>query len=235
VWYKLGAGDVGALLAILGMALGAAAAEAGPLAGLGVALRQPMADAASWAPPAFASVAAGLVLAASLSRLAPGRAGAWDWRRTGLVVGLAAAVAWPASALVGRPFGLAVVPGTAGVVSGVAGGGFPAWDVVLVLGILLGGWLAARGNGRVPLRAPGPAALLQRLAGGLGLGAGASIAGGCTVGQGLTGLGLLAPSGFVVMVAIFAGSAAATLATRRLDGLSWRPATFAGTRQARRS
>jgi hypothetical protein len=31
VWYKLGAGDIGSLLAVLGMALGASAADAGPL------------------------------------------------------------------------------------------------------------------------------------------------------------------------------------------------------------
>src|SRR5512145_2634023 len=40
VWYKLGAGDVGALLAILGMALGATATDSGPLAPLRVAMQQ---------------------------------------------------------------------------------------------------------------------------------------------------------------------------------------------------
>jgi uncharacterized membrane protein YedE/YeeE len=54
---------------------------------------------------------------------------------------------------------------------------------------------------------------LKRFAGGLGLGIGAQVATGCTVGQGLTGLALLAPSSFVVMAAIFAGSALSTLAS----------------------
>jgi len=58
---------------------------------------------------------------------------------------------------------------------------------------------------------------VKRFAGGIGLGAGASVATGCTVGQGLTGLALLAPSS-LVMAAIFAGSALATLAARRLEG-----------------
>jgi uncharacterized membrane protein YedE/YeeE len=217
VWYKLGAGDIGALLAILGMALGATAADAGPLAPLRVALQQAIPNAASWTPNAAVSVASGLVLLAGLFRLAPGRAGAWDWRTTGLWVGVAAAVAWPASAAAGRNFGLAVVPGTTGLVSGVVGGSLPAWDVWLVLGILFGGWLAARRNGSVTLSAPKPAALVKRFAGGIGLGVGASIATGCTVGQGLTGLALLAPSSLVVMAAIFAGSALATLAARRLE------------------
>jgi uncharacterized membrane protein YedE/YeeE len=86
-----------------------------------------------------------------------------------------------------------------------------------VLGILSGGWLGARRNGPVVLGAPKAALLLKRFAGGLGLGIGASIAAGCTVGQGLTGLPLLAPSSFLVMGSIFAGSALATLAARHLE------------------
>ena len=214
VWYKLGAGDVGALLTVLGMALGATASDTGPLSSLRVALHRAIPNAASWVPSSAASIAVGVLLLAALSRLAPGRAGAWEWRRTGLWVGVAAAAAWPASAAAGRSFGLAVVPGTTGLVSGAAGESLPAWDVWLVLGILLGGWLAARRNGAVALSAPEPAVLVKRFAGGIGLGAGASIATGCTVGQGLTGLALLAPSSFAVMGAVFAGSTLATLAAR---------------------
>ena len=219
VWYKLGAGDIGGLLAILGMALGATASEAGPLAPLRVALQHAIPNAASWTPSSLVSIAAGLLLLAGLSRLAPGRAGAWEWRTTGLWVGVAAALAWPLSAAAGRDFGLAVVPGTTGrLVAGIAGRAVPVWDLFLVLGVLAGGWLAARQTGTVALIAPKPAALVRRFAGGIGLGVGASIATGCTVGQGLTGLALLAPSSFVVMGAIFAGSALATHAARRLEG-----------------
>jgi hypothetical protein len=222
VWYKLGAGDVGALLAVLGMALGATAADAGPLVPLRVAVQQAIPNAASWTPGAFTSVGAGLVLAAGLLRLAPGRAGAWDWRTTGLWVGATAVLAWPVSAAAGRDFGLAVVPGTSGLLSGLAGRSVPAWDAGLVLGILCGGWLAARRRGPVAVSAPPAAALVRRFAGGFGIGVGASIATGCTVGQGLTGLALLAPSSFVVMAAISAGSALAALGARRLDAVRLR-------------
>jgi uncharacterized membrane protein YedE/YeeE len=95
-----------------------------------------------------------------------------------------------------------------------------------VLGILVGGGLGARQKGPLVLSAPSSAALLKRFAGGLGLGIGASVAGGCTVGQGLTGLALLAPSSFVVMGAIFAGSTGAALVARRLDA---RPAPLTQT------
>jgi hypothetical protein len=40
------------------------------------------------------------------------------------------------------------------------------------------------------------------------------------VGQGLTGLALLAPSSFVVMAAIFGGSTVAALIGRRLEAVS---------------
>ena len=217
VWYKLGAGDAGALLPILGMALGALASDAGPLAGVRLSLQLAVPNVAPWRPPLLASVAAGVLLLLALARLAPGRAGAWTWRRTGLWIGAAAALAWPLSAATGRDFGLAVVPGTTGALSAVAGHPFPAWDVVLVLGVLIGGWLAARPGRPVTQSAPSSAALLKRFAGGLGLGIGASVATGCTVGQGLTGLALLAPSSFVVMAAIFGGSTVATLLARRLQ------------------
>ena len=215
VWYKLGAGDIGALLAILGMALGATAFDAGPLSTVRIALQGD--SGISWRPAWPVSVGAGLLLFAGLAGLVDGRAGAWSWRRTGLWVGVTAAVAWPVSAATGRDFGLAIVPGTTGLLSAVAGYPFPAWDGLLVLGVLIGGWLAARQNGPAALSAPKSAALLKRFAGGLGLGIGASIATGCTVGQGLTGLALLAPSSFVVMGAIFGGSAVAALVARRLE------------------
>jgi uncharacterized membrane protein YedE/YeeE len=215
VWYKLGAGDLGALLAVLGLALGAAASAAGPLSHVRVALQEAFPASPSWAPGPAVSLGAGLLLLAALARLPESRAGAWSWRRTGLWIGVTGVAAWPASAAAGRDFGLAVVPGTEGLLSGAAGRPFPAWDALLVLGVLVGGWLAARRSGAVSLTAPRPGVLLQRFAGGLGLGIGASIATGCTVGHGLTGLALLAPSSLIVTGAIFGGSALATLAARR--------------------
>jgi hypothetical protein len=224
VWYKLGAGDLGALLAVVGLALGATATDSGPLAGLRTTLQLSVPSAVVPAPPALVSVGAGVLLAAVLTRLADGRSGAWRWRRTGLWVGATATVAWVVSAIAGRNFGLAVVPGTAGVLAGATGRPLSGWDTLLVLGIPAGGFLAARRTGPVRLGAPAPPALLRRFAGGLGLGIGASIAGGCTVGQGVTGLGIMAPSGVLVMGSIFGGSALATILDRRRSDTGPRPA-----------
>jgi hypothetical protein len=215
VLYKLGAGDVGALLALVGLVLGATLTESGPLSTARIAIQQTAVD--PWMPGPTVSILVGLLVLAALARARNGHAGPWTWKRTGLWVGATAVLAWPVSAAYGRQFGLAVVPGMVGIMSGLGGGSSPAWDVLLVVGLAFGGWLGARQSGRVELTAPGPSVLLQRFAGGLGLGIGASMAVGCTVGQGLTGLGLLAPSSFLVMGAIFAGSLLSTILARRLE------------------
>jgi uncharacterized membrane protein YedE/YeeE len=215
-WYKLGSGDLGALLVVLGMALGATATETGPLVTARVSLQEMVPAFAYGAAPFALSFICGVVLLAALARALDGRAGGWSWRRTGLWIGVSAALVWPVSAAAGRQFGLAVMTGTTGLLASVSGRGFSAWDVLLVLGIPIGGWLAARRAGSARLDAPSAPLLLKRLAGGLGLGIGASLAGGCTVGHGLTGLALLAPASVVVMTSIFAGSSVAELGARRL-------------------
>src|SRR5262249_29500429 len=149
------------------------------------------------------SVLAGLALIAIVWRWRDARAGAWSWRRTGLWMGAVSTVAWPLSAAAGRMFGLAVMPGTTGVLAAARGRPFPSWDVALVLGVLLGGAIAAQRSGagwftRSGASAVSRATLVRRLAGGIGLGIGASLAAGCTVGQGLTGLGILAPGSALV-------------------------------------
>jgi hypothetical protein len=225
VWYKLGAGDLGALLALLGMALGATATESGPLSLLRAALQDSAAQ--SWKSDPLLSVSAGLLVILALARSADARAGEWSWRRTGLWIGVTAVIAWPVSAAAGRSYGLAVVPGTTGLLATLTGRSFAAWDVLFVVGVLAGGWIAARRSGRVCLAAPPPFVLLERFAGGLGLGVGASIASGCTVGHGLTGLALLSPVSFVVTGAIFVGAALSVILTRRLELRSTRAASQA--------
>ena len=208
VWYKGGAGSVGALAALAGMAIGAALLEHGPLVGLRTTLQSagpsvrdaPIEGLWAWAP------LAGLALLAVLWRAAPGTAGAWSWRRTGIAIGIVGAIAWPASSIAARDFGMAIVPGSVSLlIEPVAR--FMTWDVLFVLGIPVGAFIAARKDGPVTMGRASTADAAKRFAGGLGLGAGASIAAGCTVGHGLTGVPLLAPGSIVAIIAIFAGSA----------------------------
>ena len=80
---QAGRGRRGALLAILGMALGALASDSGPLAGVRLSLQQavPKRGPVEAAVPRLRRV--GILLLAVLTRLNPGRAGAWSWQRPG--------------------------------------------------------------------------------------------------------------------------------------------------------
>ena len=210
VWYKIGAGSIGSLAALLGMAMGATVLDLGPLAGmresiqsLGPPLGVPS-TAWVWAP------VAGLALVALLWRAGAGVAGHWSWRRTGLVMGVIGIAAWPLSSLAARDFGMAVVPGTVSLLADPIGR-FMSWDVLFVLGIPLGAFIAARKDGPITVSTASLGEATKRFAGGLGLGVGASIAAGCTVGHGLTGIPLLSPGSVVAVISIFAGSAIAAL------------------------
>jgi len=216
VWYKVGSGSLGALTAVLGMAIGAAALELGPLTDLRTAVQSagpsmssaPFETLWAWAP------VAGLLLVVLLWRAAPGTAGAWTWQRTGIAMGLVGAVAWPLSSLAARDFGMAVVPGTVSLLAEPLRR-LMSWDVLFVLGIPLGAYVAARRSGPVTASKVSPMSAGKHFAGGLGLGAGASLAAGCTVGHGLTGVPLLAPGSIVAILSIFAGSAITSLWTQR--------------------
>jgi hypothetical protein len=216
VWYKIGSGSLGALTAVLGMAIGAAALEVGPLVGLRTAVQSagpsvssaPLETLWAWAP------VAGLLLLVVLWRATPGQAGAWSWRRTGIAMGLVGIVAWPLSSLAARDFGMAVVPGTVNLLTDPVRR-LMSWDVLFVLGIPAGAFVAARRNGPVTASKVSALSASKHFAGGLGLGVGASLAAGCTVGHGLTGVPLLAPGSMLAIVSIFAGSAITSLWTQR--------------------
>jgi uncharacterized membrane protein YedE/YeeE len=92
---------------------------------------------------------------------------------------------------------------------------FISWDVLFVLGIPLGAFIAARMSGPVIVSKVSARSASKHFVGGLGLGAGASLAAGCTVGHGLTGIPLLAPGSVLAIASIFAGSAITSWWTQR--------------------
>lgn len=216
VWYKTGAGNLGAVAGVAGLMLGATLFEVGPLKGLRDAVHGLGAvsfNAASLGLPLWALlVPLGVLLVVFLMRTETTKAGAWTWRRTGLLLGLVGVAAWPLSALVERQFGMSVIGGAVDLTRLTSGASIPAkgfggWDILFVLGLPLGAYFAARKEGAVKLSIPKAEDFAKMFAGGVGLGAGASLAAGCTVGHGLTGVPLLAPGSIVTLAAIFAGSA----------------------------
>ncbi len=81
---------------------------------------------------------------------------------------------------------------------------------------MAGGTLSARTAGGLWLRGEEPVRYLQLAAGGLLLGAGGWIAGGCNLGHGLSGVAQLNVSSFVVVTAMVAGVWVARLGAGRI-------------------
>ncbi len=106
-----------------------------------------------------------------------------------------------------RPQSLAFVGPTARSLLYVmtGGGSLPAFGTALVFGVLLGAAFAARSGGfRLETFRDG-GDVLRHVLGALLMGVGGTLAGGCTIGRGLTGLSTLSLDSFLATAAIFAG------------------------------
>lgn len=96
-----------------------------------------------------------------------------------------------------------------------------SWIVWEVLGMGIGGLIAAWWSGRIRLRVEGPTNLRGfgritfALAGGLLSGFGARVSAGCTSGLGLSGGAVLATAGFVFLIGFFLFGMVAGFFTRR--------------------
>ncbi len=136
-------------------------------------------------------------------------------------MGILGVIAWPLSSLASRDFGMAIVPGTVSLLTHPLQR-LMSWDVLFVLGIPVGAFVAARRVGPVAISKLSAASASKHFAGGVGLGVGASLAAGCTVGHGLTGTPLLAPGSILAIASIFVGSAITSLwtASRRRSVLA---------------
>jgi hypothetical protein len=130
-------------------------------------------------------------------------------RRDGLVAGLAlgavAAGTWVAADAAGYGYGLGFVGAADGTRAAVEAGRALPFQLWLALGVIAGG--AALGERR--LRLPDAPRAARAAAGGLLMGAGGSLAHGCNIGHGLTGLPLLS-FGSLLATASMAGGALLT-------------------------
>ena len=76
----------------------------------------------------------------------------------------------------------------------------------MIAGVPLGSWLSARIAGPVAWRAPAAVEVPRRLCGGLLMGAGGTLAGGCNIGHALTGLSIFAVQSVLATAAMGAGA-----------------------------
>lgn len=130
----------------------------------------------------------------------------WGWMTTGIVIGLIAIVAFPLSAAAGRNYPLGITDGWLGLVKGIFFGEAFGWGTMLIIGIILGALVAALVNREFKFRVPSMGMLVQVFVGGLLMGFGAVCSGGCNIGHALSGLPQLSIGSIVASLSIVAGA-----------------------------
>ncbi|GAB2916434.1 YeeE/YedE family protein [Rhodococcus aerolatus] len=220
LFYKLGAGMLGALVGLVGWGAGELLARQvsvpGPtvLGGGDGATLPGVLGLPRLAVAVVVLAVVGVVLWRWPGRDVPQHRWQWGWRTLGLALGGVLVAGWVLAAVGGVAFG----PSTVGAVAGVAAGAPNYWLVFFLLGIVPGGFLAARLFGGFAVRGETPVRYGQLAVGGVLLGAGGWIAGGCNLGHGLSGMAQLNVSSAVVVVAMVLGVGGTRLLQSRLTG-----------------
>ena len=131
----------------------------------------------------------------------------WSPFVTAVLVGLIATIAWPVSEATGRMFGLGVTVPTANILQYAVTGDnqFLNWGMFLVLGLFIGSFIAAKASGEFRWRVPNAKTMVTSSAGGVLMGIGASLAGGCSIGNGLVMTAMMTWQGWIALVFMILG------------------------------
>ena len=117
----------------------------------------------------------------------------WSWCHTGIAVGVLGTLAWILGAPSGWHWGLSMT-GPSRTLLGmlVDKANHPmTWGGFMLLGVPFGSWLSARSKGTARWQLPAAQELPRRFVGGMLMGFGGTVAGGCNIGNALTGLSIL--------------------------------------------
>ena len=222
-WFRSAEGLIGSWFALVFYALSAAAMNTGALTWLNGGL-------SSWEtslttlPASFGvsawffaiPLAIGTALAARHYLATEKKAVRLDvpfWKRplhlytAGALVGLIGVIAWPLSAAAGRNSGLGITTPSANIATFITTGDVERldWGVMLVLGLFIGAFAAARATGEFRLRVPDATTATRAVVGGCMMGVGAALAGGCTVGNGMVQTALFSYQGWIALLFIALG------------------------------
>ena len=212
-WYRSGEGLVGSWIALVMYAVSAAAMKAGVLSGFNDAMGAWSLESTSvqdslgisvwWLAIPFAAFVAFLTARflqqenarPKMAQLKPKKTGLahllaekpWHFYSTAVIIGVLGVVAWPLSAATGRNSGLGITTPTSDTLRFLLTGDSSRlnWGTLLVLGLLVGSFIAAKASGEFRVRVPDATQTKRSVSGGLMMGVGASLAGGCTVGNGM--------------------------------------------------
>ncbi|MGN7396103.1 YeeE/YedE thiosulfate transporter family protein [Peribacillus frigoritolerans] len=238
-WYRAGEGMIGSWVALFGYMLGAAMTKYGVWKVAGDNLLSyrtndtyihETLNVSPWVLVIILTLLVGILVIRELRKpklpifkMKPKKTGLahilfekrWHPFVTALLVGLIAIMAWPLSAMTGRMFGLGITAPSANILTFLITGddALIDWGTFLVVGIFLGSFIAAKGSGEFRWRLPDMKTLRNNAIGGVTMGFGASVAGGCTIGNGLVNSALFAWQGWIAIVFFLLGTWVATYFT----------------------
>lgn len=132
----------------------------------------------------------------------------WHPFVTATLIGVIALIAWPLSAATGRVFGLGITTPSANILQYLTTGdnSFLNWGVFLVLGIFIGSFIAAKASNEFRFRMPDVKTGINSFVGGNLMGFGASIAGGCSIGNGLVMTAMMTWQGWLGLAFMILGT-----------------------------
>ena len=135
------------------------------------------------------------------------QSGGWSWQAGGAALGLVGIAAWLASTATGRNYGLSMTgPLRSWFEALLDGTMLLDWGSMLIIGLFMGSLISASSHSELRWRVPKADRLLQSGGGGLLMGFGAQLAGGCTIGHSLTGLSVLSVGSLVSTISILLGA-----------------------------
>ena len=130
----------------------------------------------------------------------------WGWLNTGILVGIVGILAFPLSAAAGRNYPLGITAGWINIVQGIFLGADFNWIGMLIVGIVLGGLIASIIAKEFKFRVPSAMTLVQTFVGGLLMGFGAVTSGGCNIGHLLSGIPQLSLGSILAGISIVLGA-----------------------------
>ncbi|MDO5511776.1 YeeE/YedE thiosulfate transporter family protein [Corynebacterium sp.] len=222
-WFRSAEGLIGSWFALVFYALSAAAMNTGALNWLNTGLSS-YETSLTTLPASFGvsawffavPLAIGTALAARHYLATEKKAARLNvpfWKRplhlytAGALVGLIGVIAWPLSAAAGRNSGLGITTPSANIANFLTTGDLERidWGVMLVLGLFIGAFAAAKATGEFRLRVPDASTATRAIVGGTMMGVGAALAGGCTVGNGMVQTALFSYQGWIALLFIALG------------------------------
>ncbi len=227
LFYKLGHGMVGGLIGLAAWALGDILTYLGPLQPLRDALRSAPLSVEGQSATMLNAGPVGWVILIILAVLGlyyllrsplNSRGKLWNWLVLGVATGIFMSVAW----LLARAGGSDYTYGTSGVPSAVVqalmgdSNGGSIWIPLALISLIPGAFIASRLAETFWFRGESARRYIELAAGGLLMGIGAGIAGGCNLGHSLVGVPLLSLGSIATTVAMALGVFFAAAVSKRL-------------------